>query len=453
MTKRFLTPTILFLAILLTFFGVLQITVADVEEVNSTNLSWEDAIQITNGTTISNGGVNPSITLSENGKNIIVGFMQKTGPGVGDADPYYAQSNDFGKNWSSAARIHTSGATESYDLSVAIDQNTNGHAVWLEQTRELWYSKQTSWASNNAVKLYEPSDPTFGEQGAPKIIASRNNTLDIVWSQRNNLADEFNIYHARSTNSNAANPSWPANETAVYTSGGQSSDVDAAIDDSGNLHIVWRELTNTNVYEIFYGYFDGTDWLPQPVATFSPVNISSNINTGGDGTIFNQPSIYINGNQILVAFENRAGQDNQNAYYVSCSSNCGNANNWQGEKITTVNYSVKNTDPAFLNPQMVMSGTCPVVFFSSMDLTPINPNDDDKDERMRTSSGCEGWSKNNTVSTVEATLGTNRRVVLPTAASANGWFIHLAYERKENDVSNIFVARNIPGIYMPVILK
>ena len=416
-----------------------QKTNANLDTIDSASLNWEGAKQLTTNANASQGAIRPSIAISPDGQRIIVAYMYKTGSNAQDADPYYQFSNNYGKNWTSSPSPIRQSADASRYVNVTIDANKNGHAVWTEKDNELWYRKESNWTSggSNSRIFGGTSAGTFLIE-SPKIEAYGTNTLFLVWS--NTEASGNDILFSRSFNGGT---SWGSSKNISF-SGGESILPDMAVDDSGNIHVVWQEQVNTD-YVILYSRStnSGTNWSnPIPV---------SNV-TGVNPKVYNQPTIYVRGNQIHVAFENRVSEQNQNAFYASCSKNCNSLSNWSGSKVSTQNYSVKDSDPAYLKPQMVMNGNCPLIMFSS-----IIGNPTASDERIRISSGCESWSKNPVISSVQGVMGTNQRAVAPSATTANGWYIHLAFERKDGsaatDVSQIFVTRNMPGLYLPVILK
>lgn len=415
-------------------------TNANTEVIDSTSLNWEAAKQLTNNSNTPSGAIYPTIAVSANGRRVIVAYMYKTGSNAQDADPYYQFSNDYGKNWTAVPSPIRQSAEESRFVNVTIDANLNGHAVWTEKNNELWYRKESNWANGTGSNSKIFGGATAGTFiiESPKIESSGANNLNLVWSEDKGAGSD--IFFARSTNGGTT---WGSSVNISKTDGAESILPDIVVDSSGTIHVVWQEQITATNYEIKYSRSTngGSSWS-------SPISISNK--TGVTPKYYNLPNIHVQGSTIHVAFENRVAEQNQNAFYASCSTNCNNLNNWSAEKITIQNYSVKNLDPAYLTPQMIMTGNCPLILFNG-----IIGNPSTADERIRMSSGCEGWSKNPINSSVQAVMGTNQRAVVPSATTANGWFIQLAFERKSGvgGTSQIFVLRNKPGLYLPVILK
>ncbi len=408
-------------------------TQAESDAVSSTQ--WQNAIKLTNiNNSDPNGVLRPSIAAAPGNNTVIVAYMHKTGSNSQEADPYYVRSTNNGNVWSAPQPIHTS-ATDSRFVNVALDNNNQPHAVWTENDRELWYAKESQWAGNAATKIFTA---TLILQ-APILLPHDTNTLELVWSQNDGPTD-FDIYHARSTNggsnwSDAIKVSNTIN-SALFPSIAATAD--------GKLHVVWEEQQSTgNNYEIMYAQSSngGSSWS-------TPLNISQAVNIGTITHLFRQPSIIAEGNTLYVTYENRPADQEQRVYYVSCTANCTSAGNWSGGNVTVQNFSIKSTDPAFLQPQPVLVNGCFMVIFSG-----INGNPSENNERIQTGNSCDNWSSNPTISGVDAVMGSNIRAIKPSAVSQHSWWVYLAFERVDSTRSDIYFVRNVPALYLPVVLR
>lgn len=423
-------------------------TTASEEAVTSTGLNWEDAIPITNSNSNNSplGAFRPSLALSNDGEYIIVAYMKRTGASDGQADPFVQYSTDRGEHWTSIPTpIRVSNDLSKF-VAITIDQNNKGHAVWTEKNKELWYGKENNSGTYDVKSIHSIAGGLQDVIQPPKIETFGNN-IYTIWSQSENGPTD--LYFKRSIDGGANF------QSAVKLSNidGLSMLADMIVDGSGHIHVVYRQqeaLTNPARTEdrIYYTVSEnaGVSWS-------TPIHISGSINVSPDPVLFNQPTIYITGNTIHVAFENRVNFADQNVFYVSCTNACKTVeNNWSGSKVSIQDYSAKDGDPAYLKPQMVTNGACPFIVF-----TGIIGNPTTADERIRMGSKCEGWSKNPTISSVDNVMGTNIRGINPSADTTNGWYIHFAFERKEgalsNDPGHIYVTRNIPAVYLPTILK
>ncbi|NKQ37311.1 MAG: exo-alpha-sialidase [Chloroflexi bacterium] len=402
----------------------------------TSNTQWENGQALTTPNNAQNGAIQPAVSAAPDGKTVIVAYMHKTGSLDNQADPYYFRSTQNGKpnTWSGPSPIYTSGADSRF-VDVTFDASNKAHAVWVEGNNQLWYGKEDDWGSSNPKNIY--SGDLFIE--APRIASSGNNTLNLVWSQQDFTTD-FNIFYARSTDGGSI---WK-DLFNISESSGSSKIPAIAVDSSNYLHVVWEEQVFGSEYEILYRNSEngGIDWSP-------PITISEAIDVGTSLRAMHQPEIVISGNTLYVAFENRPAENEQKAYLVSCnSSDCTNINQWSGTDITVQNYSIKNTDPAFLKPQPALLGGCTMVLFGGITGTPSPTNN----ERIRESSSCNNWSSNPTVGGVDAVMGSNVRAIRPSVTTHNSWWLYLAFERKESR-SDIYFVRNIPALYLPVIIK
>ncbi len=438
----FLIVPIMLLTILMAVLHQAAIAEPSEPEAITTSTLWENGKALTNNSNTNVSAIQPAIATAPGGKTIIVAYMKQTGAldSPEDADPFYVRSTNNGRTWSQPAKIYQNAALPTRFVDITLDSNATGHAVWTENEVQLRYSKQSQWAGNSFTTIH--SIPTgFGNLiDSPKIIFKGSNRLHVVWSQQTSF--DGDIYHMTSSNGGT---SW-STAAAIGNDGSVNSvSPSLAATDNGNLHVVWEaqiaSFPSTHA-EIFYARSsnNGVTWT-------SPITISQVINPGPD-RVFAQPKIVAQGNSVHVAFENRPNDQEQRAYYATCTSGCANINNWRGNDVTVQNYRVKNTDPAFLKPQPAILGGCAVVLFSG-----INGDPGSNDEKIRESSSCGNWSSNPTVSGVDSVLSGNLRAIRPSVVSSNGWWLYLAFERKGSTRSDIYFVRNIPALYLPVIIK
>lgn len=439
----FLIAPIMLLTILMAVLHQAAIAEPSEPEEITTNTLWENGKALTNSSNSPVSAIQPAIATSPGGKTIIVAYMKQTGAlnAPEDADPFYVRSTNNGQTWSQPARIYTNAALETRFVDVTLDSNATGHAVWTEDKVQLRYSKQSQWPGNGFTTIHSIPAIAGNLIDSPKIVFKNSNRLHVVWSQQESFNGD--IYHMTSSNGGT---SWSSAAAIGNDGTNDSRSPSLAITDNGHLNVVWEaqisSFPSTHA-EIYYARSsnNGTTWT-------TPISISQVINNGSGVRVFAQPKITANGNSLHVAFENRAGPQQQKAYYMTCTSGCANINSWNGNDVTVQNYSVKNTDPAYLKPQPVTLGGCAVVLFSG-----INGDPGTNDEKIRENSSCNNWSSNPTVSGVDSVLSGNQRAIRPSAVSSNGWWLYLAFERIGSTRSDIYFVRNIPALYLPVITK
>lgn len=444
MTKRFyiLTFAVLLLIVSTGIFN--QAAKADPstpEEVTS-NTRWEGGKALTNATNTPVAAIQPAIATAPGGKTIIVAYMKQTGQidEPNNADPFYVRSTNNGLTWSQPAKIYQNSTMETRFLDVLIDSSSNGHAVWTENSVQLWYGKESQWSTNASSAIHSIPSTPGNLLESPKLASNGTNKLHIVWSQQESF--DADIYHMSSSN---GGNTWSTPSAIVNDGTVNSVSPSITSDDSGKLHVVWEaQISSFPIQaEIFYSQSsnNGVSWT-------TPITVSAAINPGSVDHVFSQPKIVANGNNLLVAFENRPDNLEQKAFVVNCASGCTNINNWSGDDVTVQNYSVKNTDPAFLKPQPAVLNGCAIVLFSG-----INGDPGTNDERIRESNGCMNWNSNPTVSGVDAVMGGNIRAIRPSVETHDNWWLYLAFERKSTTRSDIYFVRNIPGLYLPLIAR
>lgn len=395
--------------------------------------NWENAVALTaaNATT-PNGAQRPIISVAPNG-NLIVVYLKQLSVNDLDTDPFFRKSTDGGTTWSTPARIYSSTAT-SRQVDVAFDNSNRAHAVWTENNNQLWYARDNAWASNGARQLFSSAQILIE---SPKLAVDSSGILHLVWFQAN-INDE-NVLYSRSTDGGA---SWSA-PVKVSNSTGASQSPALAVDSSNRVHVIWEEQVGGTEYQINYSR-RGTNGIWS-----TPIGISTVV-TGI--TSAREPKIIVQGNLVIVAFEDRTVTNQQALYYLECTTNCTTSPatnaSWKSQLVTVQAYTVKDTDPSFLVPQLVSVGGCKVLFFSG-----IIGNSSTNNEKIFLSNSCDGFTSNPIIEAVNNSLGANDRAIKPSAIAVNNWTTFVAYERKGLTRSDVYFVKSIPGLYLPVVVK
>ncbi|MFZ1397552.1 MAG: sialidase family protein [Candidatus Promineifilaceae bacterium] len=399
--------------------------------------NWENAMALTGANANTpNGAQRPVISVAPNGNLIIVYLKQLSGNDL-DTDPFYRKSTDGGKTWTVPARIYSSIAS-SRQVDVVFDNSNRAHAVWTENNNQLWYARDDVWASNGAKQPFASAQILIE---SPQLAVGPNGALHLVWF-RANINDE-NILYSSSTNGGAnwSTPKDISNPTGASLGASQSPAI--AIDSSNRVHVVWEEQVGGTQYQINYSRRETNGvWS-------TPVGISTVV-TGI--TSAREPKIIIQGTKVIVAFEDRSATNQQTLYYLECSSNCTTTPvttaAWKSQLATVQAYTVKDTDPSFLVPQIVSTGRCNVLFFSGIIGSPSSNN-----EKIFLSDSCDNFSSNPMIQAVNNSLGANDRAIKPSAIAVNNWTIFVAYERKGTTRSDIYFVKSKPALYLPVIIQ
>ncbi|MCA9919260.1 MAG: exo-alpha-sialidase [Anaerolineales bacterium] len=395
---------------------------------------WANAQPLTTVSNSPNGAQRPVVAEAPNGDLIVVYLKQQSSNQL-DTDPFYRRSYDGGTNWTIPLRIYTSAAS-SRQVDVAFDNQNRAHAVWTEADNQLWYAREDAWVGNSAKQLFSA---TVGVVviDSPKLAVDSNGILHLVWFQFD--INGTDIYYSRSTNGGA---NWTSPEN-VSNSLGSSESPALVIDDSNRVHLVWDEQVGGSVYQINYSLRNTTGVWTTPVAvsTVAPSITSAK-----------EPDIFVNGSRVMVAFEDRAGLNEQYLYYLECTTNCtaspATSTNWISTQATTQAYTAKDTDPTYLGHKVIPVGSCRQIFFSGID-GPATSNN----EKVRLANSCDGFTSNPIIGTINASLGSNDRAIKPSVLSINNWIVYIAYERKGLTRSDIYLVKGVPVIYLPTITK
>ena len=410
---------------------------AEPEAVASTTL-WENGKNLT-AVNVPQSALQPAIAGAPDGKTVLVAFLNETSGGK--TNPYYVQSGDNGKSWSNPASIYTNNATEARYINISFDASANARAVWTEDNVQLWYGIKSPQSStwSNIKSIYSISSSPGNLIESPQIVAN-GGKLHVVWGQQELGSNIDDIYYMSSSDGGS---SWTTAVPIANDNGALSIAPSMAVTGNGTLHVVWEATISSSPFqaEIFYTQSsnNGTSWT-------TPITISQKINPGTTRG-FAQPKIITEGNNLYVTFENHPDPSQQKPYFVSCSSGCTNLNNWSGGEASPQVYSVHGSDPTFLKAQPVVISGCAMALFSGIT--------GGTTEKIWESNSCNNWNGATSVSGVDAVLGSNFRAIKPSATTHNNWWIYMAFERKDgaSGRSDIYFVRNIPGLYLPVILR
>jgi hypothetical protein len=387
--------------------------------------AWENVINISTG---DSGARLPSVAGAANGKDVIVAYVSQRSATAGDTDPYYRVSSNNGATFpSNPAAINTNAATETIDVAVAYDANSRAHALWIEENadndRELRYARENNWPSSSTLRA---SVTNPGVIFTPRIVTSGSNTVDIVWAEGANIIAD--IYHARSTNGGS---SWTISGVITDTAD-LSQFPDLAVGSNGTIHVVWSEGLLTSKVNYVQGTVSGGS-----VSWSSAIQISNQ--SGATNAL--EPSIFVKGSVVQVSYTDRLGEDSQFVHYLRCANNCTNVNNWvsSGNPVSGQAVGANVGDPFDVSSTLVQVGGCSYVYFHGV-RTGSN-------EQILGVDSCGRWAS----SARDQVTATNIRALNPDLAVQNNWWIYLVYENKSNE--RIQFLRNLPAIYLPVVVK
>jgi hypothetical protein len=182
-----------------------------------------------------------SIACSPAGHLHVVGSDNTSG----SPEIYYIGGESGGATWSSPKRLTWNSGISS---SPAIAAHSSGllHVVWWDTTpglAEIYYKSSpdggATWASARRLTW------TPGGSSSPAIKLGFSGQIHLVWADLVDSNEE--IFYKKSTDEGAT---WGSTQRRTWNSGWSSSPA-IAFDSSGDLHVVWCDYTPGNS-EIYY---------------------------------------------------------------------------------------------------------------------------------------------------------------------------------------------------------
>ncbi len=247
----------------------------------------------------------PDIATDKNGDLHVVWEDWTDGEWGSDIEIMYANYTAAGwSNTTVISDIYGWNDGASHYPSIAVDDSGNLHVVWQDFTigewgtdAEIFYMNYTAAGWSNATAISDIYGWNDDISEIPRIAVDNSGNLHIVWQDATDgeWGTDAEIMYANYTTSGWSNASVISDLYGWNDDSSYSPDID--IDKNGNLHIVWYDETDgewgTDV-EIFYVNFTTTGW--------SNATIISDIYGWNDG-ISQSPRIVsdINGN-IHVAW-------------------------------------------------------------------------------------------------------------------------------------------------------
>jgi hypothetical protein len=231
----------------------------DIYYKKSTNggASWTANQKLTSTSGVSR---NPALVINASGHLHL--FWEDNTPG--NYEIYYKKSTNGGASWTANQRLtSTSGVSEC--PAVAVNSSGHLHLFWAENTPgnyEIYYRKSTN--GGTAWTVSKRLTFTSGVSKNPAVAVNSSGHLHLFWKDNTSGGEE--IYYKKSTDGGTT---WTANQRLTYTAG--VSDLPAiAVDSSGYLHLLWQDNTPGN-YDIYYrkSTNGGTSWVTSQRLTFT----------------------------------------------------------------------------------------------------------------------------------------------------------------------------------------
>jgi len=280
---------------------------------------WTPPINVSNAAGYS---IMPDMAIGPDGRIHVVWADNARTLVFNNYDILYSVYTENSSFWSTPVQLSPLADTYSGDPRIAVDSQGIPHVVWTHRNlypeSDIYYSTLTDSGWTLPLNL---STIDVNHRG-PDIVVDAQDYIHVVWSQY--LDGAFNVVHRYydggqwSELINASNStvnvsqqrlarglgdelhlvwfrptgggygdiyysrydglSWSPGQDVSQSPGTQSIEPDLAVDIRGNPHVVWEEHLNPNVWEIFYGRFDGLCWsAPQNISNQQMLSTSPQI--------------------------------------------------------------------------------------------------------------------------------------------------------------------------------
>ena len=206
--------------------------------------NWGEDTRLTYTTNGIGLSLNNARTLAVKGATIHTVWYEKSAP----EEIYYKRSLDGGDNWQSAVRL-TNDNDRSVYPAVAVDDFGGVHVVWCNTMgthEKIWYIHSLDGGQTwDTIQTILDLSKTSNFPRYP-TIACRDSTVCVFWNDDRTGTDE--IYFRKSVDKGK---SWTQDSCLTQVDIMASMYPSVVIDDSENIHFVWREQKVTT-FAIYY---------------------------------------------------------------------------------------------------------------------------------------------------------------------------------------------------------
>lgn len=207
--------------------------------------SWNTAEKIE--TTDTGNAFDPQIAFDSSGRARAVWSQNN-----GSVDDIW--SNRFsGTNWGSAGKVETIDTGDASNPQIAFDANDNALVVWNQNDGirdNIWFNRFNSNGSLGTAEQIETEN--LGDAFDPSIAVDNNGNALAVWIQNDGV--RYNIWANR-----FSDLSWGNAELIEVDDIGDALSARIAVDNNGNAIAVWRQ-SDGDRDNMLANRFNGTSW-------------------------------------------------------------------------------------------------------------------------------------------------------------------------------------------------
>jgi len=204
-----------------------------------------------------------------------------------DYDIFYKRWNASSSTWTTTEVVSTESTDTSGSGMIAVDGARNVHMAWHDYTNydgsgtdldifyKRWNATSSSWTTTEVV-----STESTGFSAFPTIAMDSTGNAHVAWYDITNYGGsgtDYDIFYKRW---NATSSTWTTTEVVSTESTGSSITPTIAVDGTGNIHVVWYDMTNYGGsgtdYDIFYKRWNATSstWTTTEVVSTESTSYS-----------------------------------------------------------------------------------------------------------------------------------------------------------------------------------
>jgi hypothetical protein len=241
----------------------------------------------------------PKVAMDNNGNAIIVWYQ------LDGSNRQIFMSEYRSGSWTHPADLSDNispDGPECYYPEVAMDNNGNAIIVWYQlvgSTDQIFMSEYRSGSWTHPADLSDNISPDGQDATYPEVAMDNNGNAIILWYQSDGLNDQIFMSEYRGG-------SWthPANLSNNISPDGQDAfNPDVAMADNGDAVITWYQFNSSSERQIFKSEYRDSSWT-------HPADLSDNISPDDQSAYSPKAAIDDYGNIVIVWYQSD-GSNNQ----------------------------------------------------------------------------------------------------------------------------------------------
>jgi len=171
--------------------------------------------------------------------------------------------------WTTSEIVTTESTNTSYEPSIALDSIGNAYVVWGDSTNysgsggegDIFYKLRNTTSNTWTTTEVVSTESTTGS-GEPSIAVDNNGNVHVVWYDHTNYGGSGTDPDIFYKHRNATSSTWTTTEVVSTESTAGSGEPSITVDSMGNAHVTWRDLTDYHGSgregDIFYKRWNAT---------------------------------------------------------------------------------------------------------------------------------------------------------------------------------------------------